>query len=44
MWKFAVTTISDWKPRAFTQRRVSMALPIVLVAEWSRSTQQVNQR
>ena len=31
MWKFAVTTISDWKPRAFTQRRVSTALPMVLV-------------
>ena len=40
MWKFAVTTISDLKPRAFTQRRVSTALPMVLVAEWSMSTQQ----
>jgi hypothetical protein len=44
MWKFEVTTISDRKPWSVAQRRVSMALPMVLVALRSRSTQQENQR
>src|SRR6185437_2929531 len=39
-----VTTISELKRCSFAQRLASMALPTVLSAERSRSTQQANRR
>ena len=44
MWKFAVTTISDWKPRAFDPAPRLDGVADGVVAEWSISTQQANQR